>query len=121
MKQKVVIKVRLNGQKSRSKALKIVVGFSGVESAGIGGQDKSQIEVVGDGIDVAKLTILLKKKMGYADIVSVAAVGGEKKEEKKEEPKVQQEIVWPMYGSGTPHTYIHYPSNHYQDPPCSIM
>ncbi|CAK7349163.1 unnamed protein product [Dovyalis caffra] len=120
MKQKVVIKVTLNGQKSRSKALKIAVGFSGVESAGVAGQDKSQIEVVGDGVDVAKLTILLKKKMGYADLVSVSAVGGEKKEEKKEEPKVQP-VVWSMYGDGTPHTYIHYPSNHYQDHPCSIM
>ncbi|CAK7349165.1 unnamed protein product [Dovyalis caffra] len=79
MKQKVVIKVTLNGQKSRSKALKIAVGFSG--------QDKSQIEVVGDGVDVAKLTILLKKKMGYADLVSVSAVGGEKKEEKKKSQK----------------------------------
>ncbi|KAL3573069.1 hypothetical protein D5086_026973 [Populus alba] len=121
MKQKIVIKVTVNGPKSRSKCLQIAVGFSGVESAGLGGQDKSQIEVVGDGVDAVELTNCLRKKVGYAEIVSVAAVG-EKKEEKKPEAVVQP-FIWPMYGGGVPQTYIHpiHPPNYYQDPSCSIM
>ncbi|KAK1567162.1 hypothetical protein Q3G72_008805 [Acer saccharum] len=78
MKQKVVIKVTMNGQKSRSKALKIVVGASGVESAAWKGDN---IEVTGEGLDPTCLTLLLRKKLGYADLVSVE----EKKEEKKED------------------------------------
>ncbi|KAI5576369.1 hypothetical protein BDE02_09G040600 [Populus trichocarpa] len=79
MKQKIVIKVTGNGPKSRTKALRIAVGLSGVESARLGGEDKSQIEVVGDGVDAVQLTNLLRKKVGYAELASVEAVG-EKKE-----------------------------------------
>ncbi|XP_011009814.1 PREDICTED: uncharacterized protein LOC105114819 [Populus euphratica] len=121
MKQKIVIKVTVSGPKSRSKSLQIAVGFSGVESAGLGGQDKSQIEVVGDGVDAVELTNCLRKKVGYAEIVSVAAVG-EKKEEKKPEA-VAQPVLWSVYGGGVPQTYIHPipPPNYYQDPSCPIM
>ena len=162
LQQKIVIKVTVNGPKSRSKSLQIAVGFSGkqnlpctqvfelqylietmnlwansddhyvdglvffcdsvgVESAGLGGEDKSQIEVVGDGVDAVELTNCLRKKVGYAEIVSVAAVG-EKKEEKKPEAVVQP-VIWPMYGGGVPQTYIHpiHTPNYHQDPSCSIM
>ena len=44
------------------------------------GQNRDQIEVEGDSIDAVKLVTLLRKKVGYASIVSVAE---EKKEEKK--------------------------------------
>ncbi|KAF2284734.1 hypothetical protein GH714_029737 [Hevea brasiliensis] len=81
MKQKVVIKVSLNGTKSRSKALKIAVSVSGVESAALGAQDKSQIEVVGD-IDAVKLTTQLRKNVGHAELVSVSAAGEKKEEER---------------------------------------
>ncbi|KAG8640431.1 hypothetical protein MANES_13G059333v8 [Manihot esculenta] len=71
MKQKVVIRVSLNGEKSRSKALKIAVSVSGVESAALGGgQDKSQIEVVGD-VDPVKLTTQLRKSVGHAELLSL--------------------------------------------------
>ncbi|THG05751.1 hypothetical protein TEA_000092 [Camellia sinensis var. sinensis] len=64
--QKVVIKVSMNGQKSRSKALKKVVGVQGVEAAALQGQDK--IEVTGESMDVIGLTTSLRKKsVGYAD------------------------------------------------------
>ncbi|KAL9371521.1 hypothetical protein Peur_036661 [Populus x canadensis] len=114
MKQKIVIKVTGKGPKSRSKALQIAVGLSGVESAGLGGQDKSQIEVVGDGVDAVQLTNLLRKKVGHAELASVEAVG-----EKKEEPAVQP-VAWSVYGGGMPQTYIH-PIHPHQDPSCSIM
>ncbi|KDP22994.1 hypothetical protein JCGZ_01716 [Jatropha curcas] len=111
MKQKIVIKVSMSSQKSRSKAMKIAVGVAGVESAALGGQDKSQIEVVGDGVDAVKLTTLLRKQVGYSELVSVSAVG-EKKEEKKEEAKVQQ-LVWPYMGSNQ---YVYAVPQYYQYP-----
>ncbi|KAK3184589.1 hypothetical protein Dsin_031875 [Dipteronia sinensis] len=95
MKQKVVIKVMVNGHKCRPKVLKIVVGAYGVESVAWKGDDKNQIEVIGDGLDPAVLTQLLRKKIGHADLVSVE----EKKEEKKDGPKLQVLPMpsWPCY------------------------
>ncbi|KAG5227920.1 heavy metal-associated isoprenylated plant protein [Salix suchowensis] len=118
MKQKIVIKVTVKGPRCRSKALKIAVGLSGVESVGLVGQDKSHIEVVGDGVDAVELTDLLRKKVGYAELASVTVVG-EKKEDKKPESAVQP-VFWPMYGGGMPLADIR-PIHPYQDPSCSIM
>ncbi|XP_050206633.1 disease resistance protein Pik-1-like [Mercurialis annua] len=123
MKQKIVIKVSMNSPKSRSKALKIAVGVSGVDSAALGGQDKSQIEVVGEGVDAVELTTQLRKNVGHAELVSVGAVP-----EKKEEPKPQsQQIIWPYHGGGGVPHYVYSEvggSNqcYSQDPySCSIM
>ncbi|XP_044492595.1 heavy metal-associated isoprenylated plant protein 16-like [Mangifera indica] len=129
MKQKVVIKVTsMNGQKSRSKALQIVVGGFGVESVAFKGDDKTQIEVTGDGMDAVALTSLLRKKMGYAEIVSLGPVAAEGKKdkdkaEKGNDPKIQSQEVWPCHG-GVPH-YVFIPAPPCEcDPyynPCSIM
>ncbi|KAL9334024.1 hypothetical protein Peur_074163 [Populus x canadensis] len=118
MKQKIVIKVTGKGPKSRSKALQIAVGLSGVESAGLGGEDKSQIEVVGDGVDAVQLTNLLRKKVGYAELASVTAVGEGNDDDKVEQPV--QPVDWPGYVGVMPQTYI-YPIHPHQDPSCSIM
>ncbi|KAH0651272.1 hypothetical protein KY285_031393 [Solanum tuberosum] len=77
MKQKVVIRLSLNGnnQKYRTKAFKIAVSQSGVESAAITGDGKNQLEVVGE-VDAATLTSLLRKNLGQADLVSVGPAGG---------------------------------------------
>ena len=56
------------------------------------GQNRDQIKVEGDSIDAVKLVTLLRKKVGYASIVSVAE---EKKEEKKGEKKDEPKIGWP--------------------------
>ncbi|GAB4859296.1 hypothetical protein Ancab_010758 [Ancistrocladus abbreviatus] len=75
MKQKMVVKVSLNGKDSRCKAMKIAVSkHCGIES--IGWKGENQLEVVGDGIDVAKLTDLLRKKVGRTEVVSVNLVDG---------------------------------------------
>ncbi|KAK8568975.1 hypothetical protein V6N13_106850 [Hibiscus sabdariffa] len=114
MKKKMVVKVTMNSEKSRTKALKIAVGLSGVESASLKGDDKSQLEVTGDGVDAVKLTSLLRKSMGHAELVSVA---DDKKEEKKDEAKAEP----PLYYVSTPY----YPPYYYQavpsEPSCSIM
>uniref|UniRef100_A0A2P2L6U6 Uncharacterized protein LOC105131028 isoform X2 n=1 Tax=Rhizophora mucronata TaxID=61149 RepID=A0A2P2L6U6_RHIMU len=126
MKQKVVIKVRMNGQKCRSKAFKIAVSASGVESAALGGEDKTQIEVTGDGIDAVVLTNLLRKNVGYAELVSVSPLG-EKNEEKPAEPNVQTEsqLIWSSSYAMPPYIYEVRNANYYPycDPNnnCSIM
>ncbi|XP_047340416.1 heavy metal-associated isoprenylated plant protein 16-like [Impatiens glandulifera] len=74
MKQKVLIKVNMNDDKSRSKALKTVVGLSGVESAALQGKERDQLEIVGEGVDSVVLTRLLRKYVGYADLISVGPV-----------------------------------------------
>ncbi|CAN0918795.1 Heavy metal-associated isoprenylated plant protein 46 [Linum grandiflorum] len=90
MKQKVVIKVTMNSPKLRARAMKVVVGVNGVDSASLAGPDKTQIEVTGDGVDSVELVSLLRKKVGFAELVTVAAV----EEKKKDEPKPAVE-VWP--------------------------
>ncbi|TYH10624.1 hypothetical protein ES288_A07G191900v1 [Gossypium darwinii] len=115
MKQTMVVKVTMSDEKSRSKALKVVVGFSGVESASLKGDDKSQIEVTGDGVDAVQLTSRLRKSVGHAELVSVSAVGGEKKEEAEEPPAA---YVWPY--NQPLYVYQELPYAHQQDP-CSIM
>ncbi|XP_058112932.1 disease resistance protein Pik-1-like isoform X2 [Magnolia sinica] len=122
---KIVMKVPMNDAKSRCKAMKAAVGIQGVISATLEGNDKDQLAVVGDGIDSVALTRLLRKKMGFTELISVAAVDEKKKEEKKEEEKKPSiEIVaWPtssayQYSVPQPMHYV------YQDPyrdNCCIM
>ncbi|KAK1575447.1 hypothetical protein Q3G72_005546 [Acer saccharum] len=109
MKQKVVIKVYMCCPKSRSRALKIAVGSSGVESVALKGDDKNQIEITGDGIDAAELTRLLRKKIGHAVLESVGAAGGDgdkkKEEDKGKENEAKMQMVWPPYHASLPLYY----------------
>ncbi|CAK9161972.1 unnamed protein product [Ilex paraguariensis] len=116
MKQKVVIRVPMNGQKSRSKAMKIVVGVSGVESAALQGQENNQIAVVGENIDPVVLATLLRKNVGSADLVSVSAVGGEEKKETTENKNAAtaQPPVW--FHSYYPAAVPQYPICHADQP-----
>ncbi|KAE8695275.1 subtilisin-like protease-like [Hibiscus syriacus] len=113
----MVVKVSMNGDKSRSKALKIAVGLSGVESAALKGDDKSQIEVTGDGVDAVKLTSLLRKRVGHAELVSVADASGDKKEEKDETKSEQPPNYIPYYYQAVPS--YGYVENY--GPSCSIL
>ncbi|CAN6228477.1 unnamed protein product [Urochloa humidicola] len=90
MKQKIVIKVSMSSEKSRSKAMELVARANGVSSMGVTGDGKDQLEVVGDGIDTVCLVKCLRRKIGHADILKVEEVKDKKAEEKKkpEEPKV---------------------------------
>ncbi|CAN0927287.1 Heavy metal-associated isoprenylated plant protein 16 [Linum grandiflorum] len=115
MQQKLVINVVMNNDKSRSKAMKIAVGVHGVDSASLAGPDKTQIEVTGDGIDSTGLVTLLRRKVGFAELVSLGPVE-EKNDDKppEEDPKPEEgkeEVVLPTpaalwsygYGGGQPH------------------
>ncbi|KAG5545860.1 hypothetical protein RHGRI_018126 [Rhododendron griersonianum] len=79
--QRIVIKVVLKGKKSRSKIWEIVGKLPGVESVAFAGQDKNHVVVTGDGIDSVELTVLLRKKVGSSELVSVSPVeyGGDGK------------------------------------------
>ncbi|XP_031111964.1 heavy metal-associated isoprenylated plant protein 39-like [Ipomoea triloba] len=64
-KQKVVIGISMKDQKARSKAFKIAVSLSGVDSTSIQAE-KGQLEVVGD-VDVVALVSQLRKSLGQAE------------------------------------------------------
>ncbi|KAH7689108.1 Copper chaperone domain-containing protein [Dioscorea alata] len=84
MKQKIVIKVQMNCEKCRIKAMKIVAATEGVESVSVEGKDNDQLVVIGDGVDSIRLTSKLRKKVGHAVLVNVNEVKkpGEKTAEK---------------------------------------
>ncbi|GLU24004.1 hypothetical protein SLE2022_399770 [Rubroshorea leprosula] len=90
MKQKIVIKVQMSCEKCRTKAKKIAAGTDGVSSLAIEGPDRDQVVVTGDGIDSANLTCTLRKRVGFANILSVQKV--EDKVEAKVEPKTEPPI-----------------------------
>ncbi|KAJ4843410.1 hypothetical protein Tsubulata_030355, partial [Turnera subulata] len=139
LQQKFIIKVSMNGLKSRSRAMKIVVSLSGVESATLVGEDKTQIEVVGDGVDPVEITNLLRKRMagrtnclvrrdgtGYAELIKVEVVKNEEDQGGKEEDQKKgsssetmvRPLVWQHGFSSTTPQYI------YVEPPyspCSIL
>ncbi|CAN1781483.1 Disease resistance protein Pik-1 [Linum perenne] len=61
----------MSDKKSRAKAMKIVVTVSGVDSVAIVGESRNEIVLIGEGIDAVKLASLLRKSVGFADILSV--------------------------------------------------
>ncbi|CAN1781487.1 Heavy metal-associated isoprenylated plant protein 16 [Linum perenne] len=68
----VILRVsNMSDQKSRAKAMKIAVTVSGVDSVAIAGESRNEIVVTGEGIDAVKLASLLRKSVGFADILSV--------------------------------------------------
>ncbi|XP_078171434.1 heavy metal-associated isoprenylated plant protein 47-like isoform X2 [Carex rostrata] len=96
-KQKMVVKLLLGDTKKRKKALKTAVIMDGVVSAAL---DGDKLVVIGDGTDSVTMTTLLRKKLGYADLISVASA-----EEKKEEKKVHPLIHPYQYTYSYPYTY----------------
>ncbi|XP_030519570.2 uncharacterized protein LOC115733033 isoform X2 [Rhodamnia argentea] len=132
--KKVVIRVSMNGSSSgflcfspltpRCKAMRVATGFEGVQSAALVGDDKDRIEVVGERLDAVKLTTLLRKNVGPAEIVTVSeADAKDKKESESSKDKAVQPIMWPYIGGGVPHREITYVVDPYQysEPSCSIL
>ncbi|KAL6845830.1 hypothetical protein ACP4OV_024405 [Aristida adscensionis] len=102
MKQKIVIRVSMSCEKSRSKAMALVAKAAGVSSMGVTGDGRDRLEVVGDGVDPVCLVTCLRKKIGHAELLQVEDVKEKKPEEKKpDEPKVEP---LPYYYPG----YYHY-------------
>ncbi|XP_047340554.1 disease resistance protein Pik-1-like [Impatiens glandulifera] len=121
MKQKMLIKVNMNTDKSRSKALKTVVGLYGVESAALQGNEKDQLEIVGEGVDSVVLTRLLRKYVGYADLISVGPVPEKKPAEVVAAMQATPEMpVW-VYQYPTINQPYVYDVRDSTDSNCSIM
>ncbi|KAL5737237.1 hypothetical protein ACOSP7_029998 [Xanthoceras sorbifolium] len=86
-KQKIVTEVQMPSDKCRSKAMKIAVTKDGVTKVEIKGEEKDQLVVIGTGVDSVKLVRSLRKKLHYANILSVEEEKEEKKDE-KEKPNI---------------------------------
>ena len=56
---------------------------AGVISVAFKGPRRDQIEIIGDEVDAARLAKLLRKKLGYADLVSVEEITEKKTNDKK--------------------------------------
>ncbi|KAL3715404.1 hypothetical protein ACJRO7_007179 [Eucalyptus globulus] len=105
MKRKIVVKVCMNDdtsrfccfnlRSSRSKALRVVSGFQGVKSVKIE-DDKDQIEMTGD-CDSVALTNLLRKKVGFAQIITVSEADAKEGKNKgtSDKKKDPQPVVYP--------------------------
>ncbi|AAF13078.1 unknown protein [Arabidopsis thaliana] len=97
MKQKILIRIAMTDDTTRAKAMKTAVQFKGVNAVEIKGDHRNQIEVTGVEVDMIALINTLRKKVAFAELVSVAKVeppkDGDKKpeEEKKPEEKKPEE------------------------------
>ncbi|XP_068654440.1 heavy metal-associated isoprenylated plant protein 47-like [Aristolochia californica] len=85
MKKKIVVKVQMNCEKCRVKAMKIAAGAAGVNSVAVEGDDKDKVVVVGDSVDAVYLVELLRKKVGHTTLLSVEEV--KPKDDKPKETK----------------------------------
>ncbi|CAA7046948.1 unnamed protein product [Microthlaspi erraticum] len=74
MAKKILMSVNMRCQKCRSAALKIGAKTTGVTFVGLEGEEKDKVVVIGKGVDAAGLVLRLRKKVGFADIVSVTDV-----------------------------------------------
>ncbi|MFS7983900.1 hypothetical protein Hanom_Chr11g00980091 [Helianthus anomalus] len=113
-----------NNEKKSRKALKIAVSVSGVESVSFVGSDKDQIALTGEGIDSVELAILLRKHVGYTELVSVGSVEEKKPAAPASSAAGQAPAVAPLvyprhYGYGVP--YPVYEGPYHNDPSCTIM
>ncbi|KAK7331181.1 hypothetical protein VNO77_25399 [Canavalia gladiata] len=74
MKIKIVMKVHMNSDKHRTKALKVAAGTKGVNSVGIEGDQRDKLVVTGDGLDAVKLANSLRNKVGPTHLISLAEI-----------------------------------------------
>ncbi|GAB4827801.1 hypothetical protein Ancab_034687 [Ancistrocladus abbreviatus] len=106
MKQKIVIKVHMDCEKCRVKAMKVASSALGVNTVAV---EEDQLVVSGVDVDAAKLTRCLRKKVGYAMLVALEEVkdkqpepetdgkedGKKEKEKEKNEETPEKSIPWP--------------------------
>ncbi|XP_077237517.1 heavy metal-associated isoprenylated plant protein 47-like isoform X2 [Tasmannia lanceolata] len=121
MKQKIVIKVQMNCQKCRTKALEVAAASDGANSVAIEGKEKELVVVMGEGVDPVSLTRLMRKKVGRTEVISVDEV---KPKDEKKEQKIEYTYQPPPLISNYPQypPFVLYETANYQEPgSCSIM
>nr|XP_023912508.1 heavy metal-associated isoprenylated plant protein 47-like [Quercus suber] len=105
------MEMQMNCEKCRTKAMKIAAVAEGVTSVAIEGADKSQVVVIGEGVDSASLTRSLRKKLGYATIESVQKLeesSAEKIPEEKEKEDNPTPILWSSSYGQYPQVPLYY-------------
>ncbi|KAK1310453.1 hypothetical protein QJS10_CPA08g01867 [Acorus calamus] len=123
MKKKIVLKVQISCDKCRKKALKIAASAKGVESVAVQGADKDQLAVTGEGIDAPSLTEKLRKKVGWADIVTIEEVKPNEKKKVEEKKEIKVVDLCPCknpYCMQCP-PMVSYTVDYDRQPICSIM
>ncbi|CAL9221559.1 unnamed protein product [Arabidopsis halleri] len=90
MKQKMRIKLSVNSEKCRKKAMQVAVVADGVTSVAMEGEFQDELVVVGDGMDTASLIMALRKKACHVTLETLEEV---KKPQKK--PQVEEKSVTP--------------------------
>ncbi|GLJ10210.1 hypothetical protein SUGI_0124120 [Cryptomeria japonica] len=100
--KKIVLKLSIEDEKSKKRALKAVAGVQGVESVAVDMKEK-KMTVIGEADPVIVTSKL--RKYGYAEVLSV----GPAKEEKKEPPPKQEPKKEEKKPEPTP-TIIYYPA-----------
>ncbi|CAJ1952016.1 unnamed protein product [Sphenostylis stenocarpa] len=93
MKQKIVIKLQMDCDKCRNKALKIAAEVPGVTSVALEGDDSDRVAVSGINVDTVCLANQLKKKFRSVVIVTVEDLkkAEDEKKKKDEEKKKKDE------------------------------
>ncbi|EOA32511.1 hypothetical protein CARUB_v10015791mg [Capsella rubella] len=83
------IKLSVNSDKCRKKAMQVAVLASGVTSVALEGEFGDELVVIGDGVDAACLVLALRKKGCCATLETLQEVKPEKK------PQVDDKSVTP--------------------------
>ncbi|KAH9306027.1 hypothetical protein KI387_010431 [Taxus chinensis] len=86
----MVLKVSIEDEKSKRRALEAVAGVQGVDSVAID-MKENKITVIGEA-DPVYLTAKLRK-FGHTELLSVGPAKEEKKEPQKQEPKKEEQTV----------------------------
>ncbi|XP_028755912.1 uncharacterized protein LOC114715282 [Neltuma alba] len=74
MKQKITMKVHMECDSCRNKALKIASSIKGVTSVSIDEKDKDRVVVIGEDVDTVCLGRMLKKKFRTVTVLTVEEV-----------------------------------------------
>ncbi|PQQ04849.1 uncharacterized protein Pyn_07249 [Prunus yedoensis var. nudiflora] len=125
LQQKITIEAQIRCDKCRSQAMKIAVAEDGVISVAFQGPNRDKMVITGDGVDAADMAKSLRKKLGYADLVSVEEIT-EKKAENKVEPtqekKAENAHARPQPCSHHPHLEFYiYDSDSPSRSMCTIL
>jgi len=108
--KKMVLKLVIEDERSKRKAMKAIAGVEGVESVAVDMKEK-KITVIGEA-DPVFLTVKLRKfGFGFTELLSVGPAKEEKKPEaaKKEEKKEEKKPDPPQVVYLNPSSYPPYP------------
>ncbi|XLV03298.1 hypothetical protein S245_017635 [Arachis hypogaea] len=116
VQQKITIKMQLDCDKCRSKALKLASQEKGVSSVALEGDDRDQLVVTGK-VDAVCLVKVLRKKFKCVNLVSVQ----ELKENDDNKRKQHNNNNCVCYYTTPSVPYCYYPVSYNSDPSPSVI